>query len=125
MSRLAKAIDATLTGNIKAGQRPKFNYTDIRFDINPNPTPTLYANDKEVGLTVKLQTRAWIHEHEWENIDARSSAIRDLKRAMIEEMFGEFRPIILELRASMYDRDDVRTRSLLAELENQMFADGI
>ena len=44
---------------------------------------------------------------------------------MIEEVFGEFRPMIIEMRAALYDEDTSRVRRLLAEMEHSMFADGI
>jgi hypothetical protein len=123
MSKLSTAIDATLTGNLRASTTPtRFRYTDIKFEVHP--TIHSYNIDREVRLGVRLQTTAWIHGHEWENTDARSAAIRDLKRAMIEEVFGEFRPLIIELRSAMYDKDDVRARQLIVELENQMFYEG-
>ena len=54
-----------------------------------------------------------------------TEALRDLKRAMIEEVFGEFRPMIIEMRAALYDEDTSRVRRLLAEMEHSMFTDGI
>jgi hypothetical protein len=48
-----------------------------------------------------------------------------VKRAMIEEVFGEFRPLIIEMRRSLYDEDTQRVRTLLARLEEQMFTDGV
>jgi hypothetical protein len=72
-----------------------------------------------------MRKEAWLDEHEWDSVELRSEALRNMKRAMIEEIFGEFRPIILELRASVYDNDLTRMRTLLAELENQMFTDGL
>ena len=59
------------------------------------------------------------------NIDLYTEALRDLKRVMIEEVFGEFRPMIIEMRAALYDEDTSRVRRLLAEMEHSMFADGI
>lgn len=123
MSKLSEAIDDTLTGQHRAGKH-NLRYTDIKFQIDSSPSIYHYV-DKQVRLAVQFRKDAWISETDWANTDIRSSIIRDVKRAMIEEVFGEFRPIILELRASLYDGDDNRTRSLLAQLENQMFCDGV
>jgi hypothetical protein len=35
---------------------------------------------------------------------------------VIEEVFGEFRPMIIEMRSALYDDDKTRIRGLLAEL---------
>jgi hypothetical protein len=123
MSKLAKAIDATLSGNKRASDIPNFRYTDVKFEIAP--TSYQYGIDREVRLGVRVQSNAWISEHDWDNPDTRTHSIMALKRAMIEEVFGEFRPMLIELHAAMYDKDLVRARTLVAELENQMFADGL
>ena len=123
MSKLAEAIDAALSGNKRASDISNFRHTDVKFDI----APTSYQSniEREVRLGVRLQSNAWISEHEWNNTDARTEAIWRLRRAMIEEVFGEFRPMLIELQAAMYDKDLVRARTLVAELEKQMFVDGL
>ena len=45
----------------------------------------------------------------------------DIRAALLEQVFGEFRPLILEMRSALYDEDRHRIRTLLAELEHQMF----
>ncbi len=123
MSKLAAKIDDVLTGKHRTSRLPSTRYFDIKF--NTGGTQYTHGVDKEVMLDFRLRTNAWVNDLEWNNTDVRSTIIRDLKRSMIEEVFGEFRPLIIELRSSLYDGDTVRTRTLLAELEHQMFTDGI
>lgn len=123
MSKLASKIDDVLTGQHRTSRLPTVRYTDIKF--NTGPTQYEYGVEKELILEVKLRTKAWVNEQEWNNTEIRSNIIRDLKRSMVEEVFGEFRSIIIELRSSIYDGDTNRTRTLLAELEQQMFTDGL
>ena len=123
MSKLSQRIDDVLTGQYRASRLPPPRYTDIKFHTSAMQHE--YGTDKEVMLSVQLRTKAWINERTWNDTEIRSQAIRDLKRSMIEEIFGEFRPIIIELHSSIYDVDVNRTRTLLAELEHQMFTDGL
>ena len=88
--------------------------------------------EKRIGimLRAKLETKAYISSSDCNSSPAAdhnnyTEALRDLKRAMIEEVFGEFRPMIIEMRAALYDEDTSKVRRLLAEMEHSMFAGGI
>jgi len=128
MSKLAAAISHTISGQKKILEERKINYLDVSVDVTKNPVSYKVATEVKVG--VKLETKLWIDELDVDktigpNIDPIHEALYDIKRVMVEEVFGEFRPIILEMRAALYDSDKYRLRRLLAELENQMFVDGI
>ena len=128
MSKLAAAISHTISGQKKFLKKEKLNYLDVSVDVTKNPVSYKVATEVKVG--VKLETKLWIDELDVDktigpNIDPIHEALYDIKRVMVEEVFGEFRPIILEMRAALYDSDKYRLRRLLAELENQMFVDGI
>lgn len=116
MSKLAKAIDATLTGNVKASRDLGLRYVDVSKAVQDNPVRLA----REFLLSVKLSKRVFIEEHHDTNI-----VLHDIKRAMIEEVFGEFRPMLIEMRSALYDEDLVRARTLLAEMEHSMFRDGL
>lgn len=47
--------------------------------------------------------------------------LNDIRSALLEQVFGEFRPLIIEMRSALYDEDRHRIRTLLSELEHQMF----
>lgn len=119
MSKLAKMITHTVTGNVRESRDLNLKYTSAK----------VYSQDigleKQIRIGVILQKDVFLSDSITNDPDTFSYAIHDLKRAMIEEVFGEFRPLIIELRSSIYDRDLNRTRKLLAELEHQMFSEGL
>lgn len=119
MSKLAKSIDATLTGNVKASRDLKLNYLDTSIAFNPMPLT------KQIRFSVKLECDRFIEDSLIKNKNIYSEVLKDIKRAMIEEVFGEFRPMIIEMRSALYDDDKTRIRGLLAELEERMFNDGL
>jgi hypothetical protein len=124
MSRLAMAIDYQKTGNISALSKLAYNYTDISFSHHKSG----YAY--EFKIEVKLSTKKWLDESTLISTNENDPAIRQevyssIKRAMIEEIFGEFRPIIIELQSAIYDKNQDRMRQLTAELEHKMFFEGV
>ena len=123
MSKLAAAISCTLNGEKRAADNLKLKYTDV--NVKTSRIPTAIGIDLGILVSVKLEKKAWIADHQFHSEEQVREVMVDIKRAMIEEVFGEFRPIILEMRAALYDEDKTRLRQLLAELENQMFVDGV
>jgi hypothetical protein len=124
MSKLAKAIVYQRTGNTSALQNFGYNYTDISFHAQKVDFVHEYK------IEVKLSTRKWFDETALISSNENASAIRQevytsIKRAMIEEIFGEFRPIIIELQSAIYDKNLDRMRRLTAELEHKMFIEGL
>jgi hypothetical protein len=124
MSKLAKAIDYQKTGNVSASQNFGYNYTDI--SLRAQKVDFAY----EYKIEVNLSTRKWFDETSLISTNENESAIRQevyssIKRAMIEEIFGEFRPIIIELQSAIYDKNLDRMRRLTAELEHKMFIEGL
>lgn len=119
MSRLAHEINATLTGDHKL-KRMKYVTTDREF------APASMMTSKGVRMEAKFSHTVWVNElgraSEGEML---AEATYDAKRAIIEEVFGEFRPLIIEMRNALHDVDTTQIRRLLAELEHQMFVDGM
>lgn len=123
MSKLSDAIDYEFTGNKSYLERPKNNYLDVSTAVQDSGYPTI---GREFKIGVKLQTTKWVDDTRLiqsnENEPAIvSEVLNDLRRAMIEEVFGEFRPLIIEMRSALYDKDNTRVRTLLAEMEHKMF----
>ena len=133
MSKLAKAIDATLTGDVKLARSLKLNYLSVEKISQELHDPMFFEKRIGIMLRAKLETKAYISSSDCISSSAADhnnmiyiqKELRDLKRAMIEEVFGEFRPMIIEMRAALYDEDTSRVRRLLAEMEHSMFADAI
>lgn len=130
MSKLAKAIDYTFTGDVRGARELGLRYTDVKVSYDTPTYNPLRGLERQVRLGVKVSFDAWMSSEDLIHTNEHAPAVqqevlRDLKRAMVEEVFGEFRPFIIEMRASLYDGDRARTRKLLAELEEKMFADGL
>ena len=123
MSKLSDAIDYEFTGNKSYLVRPKNNYLDVSTTVQDIGSPSI---GREFKIGVKLQATKWVDDTRLiqsnENEPAIvSEVLNDLRRAMIEEVFGEFRPLITEMRSALYDKDNTRVRTLLAEMEHKMF----
>lgn len=123
MSKLSQAIDYQFTGNKSYLEKPKNNYLDVSTAVQDIGYPNI---GREFKIGVKLQAIKWVDDtkliHSKENEPAIvSDVLNDLKQAMIEEVFGEFRWMIIEMRSALYDKDNTRVRTLLAEMEHKMF----
>jgi hypothetical protein len=123
MSKLSQAIDYQFTGNKSYLEKPKNNYLGVSTAVQDIGYPKI---GREFKIGVKLEAIKWVDDtkliHSKENEPAIvSDVLNDLKRAMIEEVFGEFRPLIIEMRSALYDKDNTRVRTLLAEMEQKMF----
>jgi len=127
MSKLAKAITATTTGNVRA-MRDKLRYLEVTksvSDVGSSFYPHKLA--KEYRIQARFTAVAWLEDEisKTAQHDAFQEMLQTVKRGMIEEMFGEFRPLIIEMRVALYDEDTQRARTLLAQLEEQMFTNGV
>lgn len=125
MSKLAKAISAVDSSRRVVGE-PQFKYTEVRSEWG-DYTSQLGEVLKEYKVGTVLQNRILINPHAYtvEERDALHSAVKNCKKAMIEEIFGEFRGPLYDIRAAMYDRDNDKAIRLLNKLESQMFHEGI
>lgn len=120
MSKLAKAIDYEIGRESYYRQPPpKLTYTDVNFTVSEIMTLPYKVKEYKIGVT--LQAKALLDEVN----PARHDAIVKIKRAMIEEVFGEFRPMIYNLHTALYDRDTDQAVKILNELEHVMFCEGL
>lgn len=111
MSKLAKAIQALQTGEVRAKKDFKFTEIQHRNQLSPQ---YLY---REYKIEAKFGVNVYVEE------ETISDALKDAKLAIIEEIFGEFRPILTEMRVALYNTDLTRARNLLSQLEMQMFTE--
>lgn len=118
MSKIAKAITCQVNGHDYRSEPIKLDYTKINFETETISGTLGRAIKYRIGF--KLETSALADE----NQDP-SSMIEATKRAMIEEIFGEFRPLLYKLRASLYDRDLREADKIAAELDHIMFREGL
>lgn len=123
MSKLSKAIDATFTGDITAARRLKLKYVDINKSVMDDPSA--YLRHYKVSATFGSSRVIDKFSLERGNTNISEECLNDMKRAIIEEVFGEFRPFLYEMRSALYEDDMTRIRQLLAEMDFQMFSEGI
>ena len=120
MSKFSNAIKATITGNVKVAQN--FNY----LKTNMKSSEPAFGNTmKQVLLEAKFTCDCYlpgdIYNGQLSQDDQVFKMTHDIKRAMVEELFGEFRGPIIEIQSAIYAGDFIRLRTLLAELESSMF----
>lgn len=125
MSKLAKAIEAKIYfDNVRAPMLPAPKYFEVSNEVNEITCE--YSKDIQVRIGVKFEAQVWISEVELLKSNAAIDAARvNVKRAMVEEIFGEFRPLLNDINIATYEGDMHRVRDLVAKLENQMFIEGL
>ena len=121
MSKLAKAIEAHQSGD-KRAVPPK--YTSISHDSAKMPSADMFVQTK-YRLEVNLGATAWIDDNIKGSIDRVQWALEDVRKGIVEEVFGEFRGILNDMRVANHQSDSDRMRTLISELEYKMFVEGI
>ena len=118
MSKLAKALQFNQAGNV-----PKQSMDFVSADLSLG----IFGWDKEYKLTAKLQAKAVLAQEVVDDatFDAIAQTKQQLQRMMIEEVFGEFRNPLHEIRKALYNQDCYKAAQLLTDLEVQMFSEGI
>jgi hypothetical protein len=81
-----------------------------------NQTPSLGV---EFNLRCKIESKVILPENS--PPEYYTMAFCDAKRNITEHVFGEFRSILREINQASYERDFIKVRNLVAELEQQMF----
>ena len=118
MSKFSNLITATVTGDIKL--RNRMEYVNAEKQVHDNRLM------RGIAIGVKFNKIAWVNELESFNVtDPNQFALKDIKIAMVEELFGEFRPYISEIRSALYDENFTRARMILNRLDDLMFRDDI
>ena len=126
MSKIAKLITANQKYPEELAYTPlpfRMEYAEAKGTLLTMPAPNCSVKYR---IKVELGAEVWISE---ETASGYSNAITEatynVKRAVVEEIFGEFRHLITMMHIAIYDRDYEKARTLLAELENQMFKEGL
>ena len=123
MSKLAKHIDAKVFYN---DSRPlKLNLPKY-FEVEQAISHLKVEREYRVAIGVKFEQSVWLSEVEIQNTGAALERAKvKVKQAMIEELFGEFRPLILDLQVAAYEQDYQKVRELVDKLEHQMFFEDV
>jgi hypothetical protein len=124
MSKLLEAMQALDTGDRKYITPKKSKL----FENVVNVKSTIYEDKQSINVakvyrvSATFGTQVMITDAELlRNPHAIEYAADNAKRAVAEAVFGEFRPIIIQIYNALYDYDVEQARKLLSELEIQMF----
>ena len=115
MSKLAENIQTTITNKRAISNNYDFTFTYEQSNIKPS---LLY----QVRFDAVFGVRYYIDEKQcYKNSDVLALTLTNVKRQVVEEIFGEFRKPLMELRHNLYDRKIDISLELLSKLEKQMF----
>lgn len=122
MSKLAKAIKYSIHNNQVALKELDLKYTDVSKNVVEIPWSRVY----EVSIGVKLEAKGHVDTAVRPNFNPFEETLINVKRALIEEAFGEFRPLIQQLHVAIaYEHDLKKAQQLLTELDYKMFQEGL
>lgn len=77
---------------------------------------------QQVSFEAIFGTRYYIDEAlTHKNSEILMHTLKEVKRSVIEEVFGEFRKPLIEIRHHLYNRDVPEALDILTNLEKQMF----
>jgi hypothetical protein len=113
MSKLASAIRDTCTGQHKIDYMPRATIAHtLREDVVTTQTGYLteYSIEARVGARVFIRQQSEL-----------PFAIQDVKSAILEEVFGEFRGYFKEAHMALWNRDFDEAMKVLGEMERQMY----
>ena len=113
MSKLAKTLVEHMTGVRVQNTIPcmSVDYNSIEVPINMELI--------QYSLSVKFEKTFTVSRGKL------GEAIKDMRRAIIEEVFGEFRMGIIEAKYAAYNRDYEKVLDALHKLDREMFSEGI
>ena len=117
MSKLSKALIAT-----KRERVADFNYATFDETWDPMNPPTdsyRYTITAKMGATIVVNEGLAVET----GGAALTEAVRSAKRALVEEMFGEFRQPLIEIDVAAMNRDYDKVRRLTNQLLLDMFDD--
>lgn len=115
MSALAKRLSLLPTSTVAMVDRPI-----PTLEVKTAAAELLYESCKEYQIACTFTVKGFLSKG-----DDMAEFAKLMKRQVIQEVFGEFRPLIIEMFTATYDKDTTRVRKLLAELENKMFVEGL
>lgn len=118
MSKVAKLINAKLS-------RDALSYRDIRcqyVSVDSEISPLEYSQDiVKCKIGVNIETTVTV-SNDGQII---KEALVTAKRAVLEEIFGEFRQLIADIEHANYDIDRQTVGKLIKTLRHEMFHAGV
>ena len=114
MSKLAKTLVEHMTGVRVQNEIPCMSVDYNSIEVVPINMELI-----QYSLSVKFEKTFTVSRGKL------GEAIKDLRRAVIEEVFGEFRMSIIEAKHAAYNRDYEKVLDALHKLDREMFSEGI
>lgn len=129
MSKLALKIQAEQLNDKRAAPvAQRMIKVEQEFNNAASHDAVLMGIQSKYRLKVLFGTDIWISESPTSKMEKRdlvASALTDARRAVVHEVFGEFRGILNEIRLASYEMDYGKVRELVSEMENRMFVEGL
>lgn len=119
MSKLSKAISETYTGEVRAA---KYNLKYVELNSSITDVKATFDRHYVFDILAKFGARGIISDS---IKGSHPEVVKNVRRTVVEEVFGEFRPLINDLRIAMYRQDDYQAKAILDKLEYQMFEEGL
>lgn len=120
MSKLSDNIKAVILN--KRAISNDYRYVNFRITTE---TPTTFKSIpylQLVSFEAKFGNKYYIDEKlAHSNCSALQEVLTQIRKSVVEEVFGEFRGPLRELRHALYNRDFTSATEALDKLEDQMF----
>jgi len=125
MSNIAKLISAEISHPIQRSVSiPKFNFATVTENFSKEYLS--FGSCIRYNIGVRLGAQVFINDDVSSETGAEiREATYNVRRAVIEEIFGEFRPIINEMSVGLYDHDFDKLKKLIDLMYDKMFIEGI
>lgn len=117
MSRLKQHLEAQILNTTPVPElSPKLSCCDADLSVRH------FADFIEFRVFTQLQVKQCVtHQFMQQANNAEDIVIHKLKQQILEEVFGEFRKPLHELRKAIWSYDMPKAYQLLQELESQMY----
>lgn len=120
MSKIGDTINYQLIGESESYRTLGLEFTDVSTEISDDHD--ICVKKFSVGVSLRQTAHILFHSLEYSVGDLIiDETIKEIKSAMIEEIFGEFRPDILKIRTALWEQDLAKARQSLIDLEHKMF----
>ena len=116
MSKLCDKIEAVQTGRVKLAREGYTVQIEEQWNSVVNPS---YRTVSEYKLSAKFEVRGFSGSDKREDLVHLKNMA---KRQVIEEVFGEFRPLIRSIELALYNLDVAGAKTALRHLENEMMS---
>jgi hypothetical protein len=117
MSIFSKALQSVTKDH--SGPETEMKYVDFQSNVNQLYVGSL--REIKVGARFLINRCISINEDHYNLEDISKSITKQMNSLLIEELFGEFRPILREMKCAVISNNNTRMYDLIQELEKQMY----